>query len=64
MSDYDNDILIWSEHQADLLRRHTAGERANDEAIDWPNIIEEIEDVGRSVLRSVESLLVQARGTC
>ena len=60
MSDYDNDILIWSEHQADLLRHHAAGERANDRAIDWPNIIEEIEDVGRSELRSVESLLVQA----
>jgi Domain of unknown function DUF29 len=60
MSDYDNDILIWSEHQAELLRRHAAGERANDRAIDWPNIIEEIEDVGRSELRSVESLLVQA----
>ena len=57
---YDDDILVWSEHQADLLRRHAAGERGNDEAIDWPNIIEEIEDVGRSELRGVESLLVQA----
>jgi Domain of unknown function DUF29 len=60
MSDYDHDILIWSEHQADLLRRHAASERANDEAIDWPNIIEEIEDVGRSERNSVESHLVQA----
>src|SRR5215472_2868042 len=60
MSDYDTDILIWSEHQAELLRRHARGERANDGAIDWPNIIEEIEDVGRSELRSVESLLIQA----
>jgi hypothetical protein len=60
MSDYDTDILIWSEHQAELLRRHARGERANDGAIDWPNIIEEIEDVGRSELRSVESLLVRA----
>jgi Domain of unknown function DUF29 len=57
---YDDDILVWSEHQADLLRRRAAGERANDKAIDWSNIIEEIEDVGRSELRSVESLLVQA----
>ena len=60
MSDYDTDILIWSEQQAELLRRHVKGERANDGAIDWPNIIEEIEDVGRSELRSVELLLVQA----
>ena len=57
---YADDILLWSEHQADLLRRHAAGERVNDSSIDWPNIIEEIEDVGRSELRSVESLLGQA----
>jgi Domain of unknown function DUF29 len=55
---YDTDILLWSERQADLLRRHAAGERVNDASIDWPNIVEEIEDVGRSELNSVESLLV------
>jgi hypothetical protein len=61
MSDlYDTDILLWSERQADLLRRHAAGERVNDAAIDWPNIAEEIEDVGRSERNSVESHLVQA----
>jgi hypothetical protein len=60
MSDYDDDILLWSEHQADLLRRRAAGERVNDAEIDWPNVAEEIEDVGRSELRSVESLLGQA----
>ena len=60
MSDlYDADVLEWSERQADLLRRHAAGERLN-EAPDWPNIIEEIEDVGRSQLSAVQSLLVQA----
>jgi hypothetical protein len=26
MSDYETDIPIWSEHLAELLRRHTAGE--------------------------------------
>ena len=60
MSDYETDILTWSEHQADLLRRHAGGERANDGAIDWPNIVEKIEDVGRSQLRAVEFHLVQA----
>jgi uncharacterized protein DUF29 len=61
MSDlYDDDILLWSERQADLLRRHAAGERVNDASIDWPNIAEEIEDVGRSERNSVESHLVQA----
>lgn len=58
MSDYDTDILTWSERQADLLRRVGAGVNANE--IDWPNIIEEIEDVGRSQLAQVKSLLVQA----
>ena len=61
MSDlYDADIFAWSEQQTDLLRRHAAGERANDGALDWPNILEELESVGREQLHAVESLLVQA----
>jgi hypothetical protein len=60
MSEYDSDILVWSEHQAELLRQHAAGARLNDAAIDWPNIIEELVDVGRSELRSCRSLLRQA----
>ncbi len=60
MSDlYDQDILVWSERQADLLRRLDAGQPTN-ERPDWSNIIEEIEDVGRSELHAVESLLAQA----
>jgi hypothetical protein len=61
MSDlYDADILEWSERQAALLRRIAAGERTNDQPPDWPNIIEEVESVGREQLHAVESLLVQA----
>jgi hypothetical protein len=56
---YDQDVLLWSEQQATLLRRLEAGERVND-AIDWPNLIEELQDVGRSELHAVESLLQQA----
>jgi hypothetical protein len=56
---YEHDTLAWSEHQADLLRRLAAGERLN-ETVDWPNVIEEIESVGRSQLSTVKSLLVQA----
>jgi hypothetical protein len=56
---YDEDILLWSERQSDLLRRIAAGEPVN-ERPDWVNIIEEVESVGRSDLRSVESLLLQA----
>ena len=51
---YDDDILTWSEQQAELLRRRSAN------ALDWDNLAEEIEDVGRSQLRAVESHLVQA----
>ena len=56
---YESDILEWSHHQAELLRRHAAGEKLN-EAPDWANIIEEIEDVGGNVLRAVRSHLLQA----
>ena len=59
MSDYDTDILTWSERQAALLRRVAAGEAAN-EAPDWPHIIEEIEAVGQSQVDAVESWLYQA----
>jgi uncharacterized protein DUF29 len=59
MSDYDTDILLWSERQAKLLRLVAAGEPMN-EAPDWPNIVEEIESVGHDQLHAVESLLVQA----
>ena len=60
MSDlYDSDIVIWSERQAELLRRVAAGEPVN-EAPDWPNIIEEIESVGSEQRHAVESLLLRA----
>ncbi len=52
---YDTDILVWSEQQADLLRRLARGERVND--VDWENVVEEVESVGRSEFQAVESLL-------
>jgi len=52
---YDRDVLAWSEHQADLLRRLARGERVND--LDWEHVVEEIEDVGLSELHSVQSFL-------
>jgi Domain of unknown function DUF29 len=60
MTDYDTDILTWSERQAALLRRRGAGELINDADLDWSNIAEEIEDVGSNRLHAVASLLVQA----
>jgi hypothetical protein len=54
MSNYDDDILLWSEHQADALRRRATNE------IDWDNVAEEIEDVGKSQVQAVESHLTLA----
>ena len=51
---------MWSAHQAALLRRRAAGELVNDAEIDWTNLAEAIEDVGRSQLNAVEFLLAQA----
>jgi hypothetical protein len=59
-SPYDTDILLWSEQQADLLRRRAAGEPVNDAELDWPHIAEEIESVGSEQRHAVESLLLQA----
>jgi hypothetical protein len=55
MSDYDTDILIWSEHQAELLRRRAAGELINEADLDWPNIAEEIEALGKSDRRELRN---------
>jgi len=52
---YERDVLAWSQHQADLLRRLGRGERVND--VDWSQVAEEIEDAGLSELHSVESFL-------
>jgi hypothetical protein len=52
---YERDILSWSEHQAELLRRLARGERVND--VDWEHVVEEIEDVGLSQLNAVRSYL-------
>src|ERR1700753_2399425 len=60
MADYDTDILEWSERQAEMLRRQPRGERGNDVYLDWPNIIEEVADVGRNTLRACRSQLLQA----
>jgi len=41
------------------LRRLAAGERVN-ATVDWPNLIEEVEDLGRAEFHACESLLRQA----
>lgn len=53
---YDCDILTCAEQQAELLLRLANGERVND-AVDWPHVVEELQDVGLSELRACQSLL-------
>ena len=54
MSDlYKDDILLWSEQQAELLRRLAAGEHVNAQ-VDWENVVEEIESVGSEQRHRVE----------
>jgi hypothetical protein len=45
---YDDDIVLWSERQGALLRCRATGEPVNDAELDWPNIAEEIESMGRA----------------
>jgi len=56
---YDRDIVAWAEQQAEALRRLAASPAAAN-AVDWENVIEEIESVGRSELKGVESQLRNA----
>ena len=55
MSDYEQDVYAWSQRQGALLRRLAAGERVNDADLDWPNLAEEIETVGRSERAALRS---------
>lgn len=54
---YDEDILLWSEQQADVIRRlgRTRSDLPNE--LDIENVAEEIESVGRSELAAVESYI-------
>jgi len=53
MSDYDTDIMVWSEQQAGLLRRRAAGELVNEAELDWLNVAEEIESLGKAAVREL-----------
>jgi hypothetical protein len=50
---YETDFVLWTEKNAELLREK------NYDAVDWENVIEEIESMGRNDRNAVESLLVQ-----
>ena len=48
---YDADYAAWSEAQANALRRRAANE------VDWDNIADEVESLGRSDRREIRSRL-------
>lgn len=54
---YDDDILLWSEKQAVALRGLAQSRRDVPNAIDWENVAEEIQSVGRSEFSAVQSFL-------
>jgi chromosome segregation ATPase len=51
---YGDDIHLWSERQGALLPRLAAGEAVSGQ-IDWPHIVEEIEDLGHDAQRPVQN---------
>ena len=56
---YDDDVVTWSEQQAAALRSLAARPELSS-AVDWANVIEEIECLGRSEIKGVESQLRNA----
>ena len=50
-TDYEIDLAAWSDQQAAALRRRAANE------IDWENVAEEIESLGRSDKREIRNRL-------
>lgn len=54
-TEYDRDFVGWTEHQAALLRALPSGVHG----LDTAQLAEEIEDLGRTEIRAVSSLLRQ-----
>ena len=54
---YDDDFLLWTQEQASLLRAERAA-RSNI-AIDWENLADEIETLGRSQQRELATRLIR-----
>jgi Domain of unknown function DUF29 len=50
---YDDDFLAWSKQQAEALR--AALREGSNQSLDFENLAEEIEDLGKSVRRELQS---------
>ncbi|HZU91049.1 MAG TPA: DUF29 domain-containing protein [Stellaceae bacterium] len=53
---YEEDFVLWSQQQAAALR--AAGQGATNQPLDWDNLAEEIEDLGKSTRRELRSRLL------
>ncbi len=56
---YDTDFYTWTQQQGAALRKAAAERISAAAGIDWDNVAEEIESLGRSELRAMESALVR-----
>jgi hypothetical protein len=56
---YDQDFFRWTQDQAAALRKVASGKPDAATGLDWENLAEEIESLGRSELRAMESALVR-----
>jgi Domain of unknown function DUF29 len=56
-SPYDRDFFAWTQQQADLLRRAAARERTPD--LDFENLAEEIESLGKRDRRALASQIAR-----
>lgn len=54
---YDEDFVAWAKQQAEALRSAARG--STNQPLDWENLAEEIEDLGRSVRRELRSQLTR-----
>jgi hypothetical protein len=50
---YETDFVQWTEEQAKALREHNA------KALDWENLQEEIDNLGKEQINAVHSFLMQ-----
>ncbi len=50
---YEDDTVAWAENQAAALR--AAAQGGSNQALDWENLAEEIEDLSKSIKRAVHS---------
>jgi len=54
---YDDDFVAWTEQQAEALR--SAAKESTNHRLDWENLAEEIEDLGKSVRHQLRSQLTR-----